>query len=563
VIGVIYDRLLRGNSAASRHDGDSQPLTPQNESGHTETPVSRTTRLQRILVGIVIVSALLLYVARLEHFQLGTFLDEGNYIVTARSIASGQGYSQISHPDAPPESKYPPGFPVILSPLALLFPDSLTALRIPALLFTLASLPVWFAVLRRRLPFPLAILAILAVATNHYVVLHSAAVMSEAAFLFFSGLLFMVVDRLPDRSRSTFAKGFAISAILVILYFLRTIGVVFVPATVIYLLLRRQFRLAGLVVCLFAIPFAAWGYRNITVTQSLVAPSYAQELTMDNNQGDASLTGIEGLLRRVGFTASHYTWYVVPESLSLNPKGEWPPNALVRISDQVGISWLPGFLGGIVTSVIILGPLVRLRRGEEFVPLIVVFYFGSLLLWTWSAPRFVHPLSPLIYLAIIDGCRLLLSRLRVLWGTRVNTYGFLVVILVGLTLMNLTREIRILVDNERSRTWQFTVGSEWLAENLPEDAVVMTEKPLLRYLFAKRKMIDYPVLSEDRRLTADDILRSRADHVLIAPPAPALRSTGHYQQTQELKDLFATHPENFRLIVDKPEDLVQVYQILR
>src|SRR5438552_2403677 len=60
------------------------------------------------------------------------FYDEGVYVATAKGLAAGAGYRNPSLPDAPPQAKYPPLFPLALSfvwRLAPQFPANLIAMK--------------------------------------------------------------------------------------------------------------------------------------------------------------------------------------------------------------------------------------------------------------------------------------------------------------------------------------------------------------------------------------------------------------------------------------------------
>lgn len=53
---------------------------------------------------------------------IGLYHDDGIYIVTAKALAEGHGYRIISLPDAIPQSKYPPVFPLMLAAVWKAYP---------------------------------------------------------------------------------------------------------------------------------------------------------------------------------------------------------------------------------------------------------------------------------------------------------------------------------------------------------------------------------------------------------------------------------------------------------
>ena len=89
------------------------------------------TRAAPVLAFAVVV-ALATYLAlpRLLHREIA-YYDEGVYVATAKALAAGSGYRNPSLPDAPPQAKYPPLFPLALSfvwRLAPRFPANLIAI---------------------------------------------------------------------------------------------------------------------------------------------------------------------------------------------------------------------------------------------------------------------------------------------------------------------------------------------------------------------------------------------------------------------------------------------------
>lgn len=57
----------------------------------------------------------------MEQPHLGFFKDDGVYLASAYSLASGDGYRTASLPGTPWQVKYPPLYPALLS--AALLPD--------------------------------------------------------------------------------------------------------------------------------------------------------------------------------------------------------------------------------------------------------------------------------------------------------------------------------------------------------------------------------------------------------------------------------------------------------
>src|SRR5690349_14392356 len=96
-------------------------------------PARSSRRLSLTSMTVAVVGALILLALAIPSFngqQVGTFIDDANYIVTARGLATGYGFAQTNYPDNRPEDHYPPGFPVLLAPLAAVSGDSFVPLQI-------------------------------------------------------------------------------------------------------------------------------------------------------------------------------------------------------------------------------------------------------------------------------------------------------------------------------------------------------------------------------------------------------------------------------------------------
>lgn len=129
-------------------------------------------------------------------FYVGTYMDDANYVILAESIAEGRGYRQINYPDAPLETRYPPGYPVVLAPIIALVGNNLNLLKLPSVIAT--SLAVWLVWRlfgdrisdRRKVLFALMLFSL-----NPLIVGHSVAVMSEGVFLLVVLLAVWAIDR--------------------------------------------------------------------------------------------------------------------------------------------------------------------------------------------------------------------------------------------------------------------------------------------------------------------------------------------------------------------------------
>ncbi len=62
---------------------------------------------------------------------MGSFDDDANYILAARALAAGAGLTTKLRGVAPLVGVYPPGFPALLAPLAVMWPHGVLPFRDP------------------------------------------------------------------------------------------------------------------------------------------------------------------------------------------------------------------------------------------------------------------------------------------------------------------------------------------------------------------------------------------------------------------------------------------------
>ncbi|HEX5415473.1 MAG TPA: glycosyltransferase family 39 protein, partial [Chloroflexota bacterium] len=471
--------------------GDRRAVGPRTRFAFLAAVPSR--RAQGILIGGLLVVMLAVYAAGLHGFQVGTFFDDAHYVTLARALVQGRGYTLINYPDAPPELKFPPGYPLLLTPVALLSPRSLDAFKIPSILLTLASLPLWFVLFRRRLPFWLAYLALAAVATNPSMVGDATLVMSEAAFLFFTALLFVLADGDTAGKQPSWYRSVGIAAALIALYFTRTVGIVFVGAAILYLLGTRRFQHAIVIAALFAVPFAFWTYYSVRVGVGPLSPQYQQEFVASDLPA-RRMTGLPSLLNRAALNAESYAIYAVPNYLRLDPGGAQATQTARTFLEMIHAAWLRDVARFGVPLLAALGLLRALRERQGFVEAATVLYFAALVLWPWSVSRYVDPVGPLVYLFFILGVITLISALLTRGVKSLSSRGgVLVACFIGaLVLMNLAIDVHGIRTPVRDRITDISIGAAWIAQNAPEHSVAMGEFAVPQSLYTERPTVDFP-----------------------------------------------------------------------
>jgi hypothetical protein len=302
--------------------------------------------------------------------------DDGIYYVTAKALASGQGYTIPSLPGSPAQTKYPPALPLTLAVAWLVNPDFPANLAVASWIMWLwlpALLGVSF-LLWRRLGFigwRRWILAAM-LALNAYILYFTSTFLSEIPFAVFLIAALLAADDRSEKSAGVLAS---------IAFLFRTIGLAALALPALWFLRGERQRAVRFLIG-FLPPAAAWIFWskwNQALATNEIALYYTNYLGYHFTQFDWTSAHLflwrnfDGFLTGVG-------GLILPSIYE---------SQIAHILTQVmGVAAIAG--------------LVRLVRGGNQIALLaaaVATPFTALLL-VWSFPpneRFVTPLAPLIW----------------------------------------------------------------------------------------------------------------------------------------------------------------------
>ncbi len=352
-----------------------------------------------------------LYVQAADMRILGFIHDDGVYVISAKALAAGQGFTLLNVPGGMPQLKYPFGLPLLLTPVWWLvphFPQNIPALTGVVIGFALAAFWLLQDFLRRGYAFPgwLAWLVVLLVAFNFHVMHYTTAVMSEAPYLFFSLLTLWMANRLLARdgvASATALTGLAVLAAMATQ--VRVPGMALIAAIFLWLVMQRQLRgaiLFGLVSFLLGpLPWLLWTRMKAPAINDLnyalvnTYNSYTREYTHNLQvSGYDFLEMLRSLNERVVETLF---------SIARNADGMYP--VLKGVPDQVLFSLfslllLAWFGWQLVITFRAARQQGNLWAGFSIPGLYLGIYLGMITLWNYpdQMARFVGVVSPLLWL---------------------------------------------------------------------------------------------------------------------------------------------------------------------
>src|SRR5687767_15025878 len=205
-------------------------------------PAAVIVRLVAVVYALRVNSAAFLYV------------DDAWYMVLAEALSKGEGFRLISSAATPILPAVPPGFPMILAPVMVMFPDfpgNVTPLKMVSIVAMLGVGIAAYRYLRRyyEAPRPVAgAVAVITVLMPAFVFLATSTVMAEATFTLAQLCVALAVERASrggDSHPVRDAVGCGLIAGVTLL--VRLAGIAAIVAAVLYLARRRGWRAA--VVC--------------------------------------------------------------------------------------------------------------------------------------------------------------------------------------------------------------------------------------------------------------------------------------------------------------------------
>jgi hypothetical protein len=218
--------------------------------------------------------------AAMSPAPVGVFWDDGVYVITAKALATGEGYRYVHLPGAPSASHFPPLWPALLSVVwrvAPDFPDNVRLMKLlnPALLAIAAGATVVLATHVTRVRAWLAALVVVAVMAVAPFLMLSSVLMSEPLGLALAAPALVFATRIVMRGRDRDAVWGGVLTGLAILA--RSACIALIPALLVSVCWKRS-RRAGLiasgVAVALALPWFVWSSAHAHELGPALAGSY-------------------------------------------------------------------------------------------------------------------------------------------------------------------------------------------------------------------------------------------------------------------------------------------------
>jgi hypothetical protein len=202
--------------------------------------MSRRIPAVLLAIALLLPSAWVAWEAR-DMPHLGRLADDGVYWVTAKAIATGQGYRIISLPEQPYQTKYPPLYPALLSLVLMAAPQM-------AALFSWLMLPAFLAVAAlyyRRMGFgPVQRWVVCALIATNVVVVHFMVYLMPE--LLFCALLLAAIVVADDATETGSVRAAATAGLIAAAaYLTKSAALPLLLCSPLLFLWRKRYRCAG------------------------------------------------------------------------------------------------------------------------------------------------------------------------------------------------------------------------------------------------------------------------------------------------------------------------------
>lgn len=450
--------------------------------------------------------------------------DNVAYYALAKALATGRGYVDLMTPGTPPETVYPPGFPLLLVPFYWLGSGSMFVLKLQSLLAGAVVLwATWKLALEARgVPAWAAAAAVWLVGLAPVFLIYTRYVLSDMTYTAAVMVALVFYQRAAARDQAQEGEAeehagdrwWVAGSVLALLAFaIRTAGVALLGAALVWTLGRRRWKRAAIVAAAVAIAAAPW--LVWTAQRPPETGGYFEQVRVsDRLNPESAPMRISQYPMRVATNLAVYTARDLPQLF-------WPVTPAPLAVTVFGV------IVGVALTVSGAFQLVR-RRGITVWDLYAVLSLGVILVWPWTGDRFFLPLVPILWLVMLVG---LDAAARFLTGrhapARWAATALIVVLAVGAArqIPRAWETTRAWLDGDElagyDPFWQdYFEAARWIGDHAP-DAVITGRKPTFAWYWSGgRPSLVYPFHGDPVRTWG--FLREKGiTHILMDPATRA------------------------------------------
>ncbi len=315
-------------------------------------------------------------------YHVGSFDDDASYLMAARALAHGVGLGGMLPAGYPLVATYPPGYPLLLSPVAAVAGAALWPYRAVTLACYLLLFPLthrWLVSLRA--PRWLRIGTLVLLALNPVLATYATMVMAEVPVMVATLVLFLVAARWSGQRRLLGPAAFGAVACAAALLWLKEAEMLLVGGVVLWFAVRREIGKAAVTAVGTAALFVPILVLRATAGTPLVGARYGQEIS-----GNASLGAVPRAL-------GTYLTTALPNSVV--PLIGTPHYVFAAVAASVPV-------------LVVIGAVVWLRRHRDVAGVAALVYLLATLAYPYINERRVLLVLPVVLSWYLLGAQILL-----------------------------------------------------------------------------------------------------------------------------------------------------------
>ena len=510
---------------AKRNSPKGKPVQPSPEEPIIKAQASQNDEKKRRLIliiagGIAFAASLAIYLLRLDKV-VGFVGDDAWYVLLAKAMATGHGYTIINSPSPGIVPFYAPGFPALLSifyRLAPSFPGNLIVFKLVSTAAMMGAGFIAFHYFRRYRELPIYVSFALALTTATYpalVFLATSTVMSEPVFTLTQLAAIVVIERCVRAGKEKSAWWLAAlgGALASYAFLTRPAGLGLLVGAIIYLFkekLTKSLLIFAAVVAVLVGPWVVYS-RMHTPTPEQVAEQggnivqpYTKQIWQPKAGEPLSGTITAGEL-------PERVWNNLSEIAYSNLAERRPPTfgALVFYSlyrplepgEPIRIPAEARMISLFLAALALAGFVSVVRQRWTLAEIVVPLSIGVSALWGWEQYRLLLPIVPFLLFYLLMGVRMIARLYRKLYA-QPNPRGEVIPLLIVAWLFavsNIYGNVQYIqrkydpVPENRLRWISAFEENEALikhiGENVPKEDVIATQNPALVYLYTGHKTV--------------------------------------------------------------------------
>jgi hypothetical protein len=355
------------------------------------------------------------YLISLEE-AVGTIGDTSKYMVLAESLATGRGYKDIHLVDSPPNDRYPPLYPLLLTPF-FLFGRNFVAVKLISLASALVALWLLYRLLLRHTDDRMAFLLVLLSGVFSLFVKYTDRILTEMPYLVLSVGAVLLIEKFAGLDERWAKEGVLAGSLLLAAMALRSVGIALFAGGFLYLLFaspggkwKVRVKKGILLIAPGVVFMGLWALRSLAVGNY-----YARVfLLVDPNNFALGRVNLGQFLLRLPLNLHFYL-----SALAGAEVRSFRPEPFLILAPLA------------ILFLLIIG-FFKFSFRRSVISWYVVFYLAIFAFWPWRATRFLLPILPFLFLFLFLGLEGLLVRLASFGEKRYVRALFLLILLLGL-----------------------------------------------------------------------------------------------------------------------------------